>query len=443
MRFATILRMSGKNVFSHVLRLIVVLLLASVALGLLGTAVAAARFDHTAARWDSLYPYEYRYLLEEEGRVLSDAGAERLRALGRPFSFAAPNTQNIARSMTAFLDPEPDTAYGTTGALYTSPPYMIAADAAALAAAGGRVIGRLPERTDEIALCACQFQLFLVHGYYDNIAAPVTYDEQFRPVYDEAALYPVTDAESFVRQGRKILLQDPAASDISATLQATIVGVVELGACPYDHTAATHPADYHDAIYVSSAYFTALNAGRNVVAMVEKQARDSDIAYFSAVEAAGFMFGSEVLQELDAGAEQLDTMKQVFGYIGIGLAAFCIVLIYQFTSFIMESKRGEIGILRALGAGKRDIVILFLMQSLLLSLLQAAGGAVVMLALVPSVNAVVSSGVNAQIVFLRFSFVAFVIELAVSVVVTALSALLPIAKVAKMSPVDAIRRNEV
>ena len=123
--------------------------------------------------------------------------------------------------------------------------------------------------------------------------------------------------------------------------------------------------------------------------------------------------------------------------------AFCIVLIYQFTSFIMESKRGEIGILRALGAGKRDIVILFLMQSLLLSLLQAAGGAVVMLALVPSVNAVVSSGVNAQIVFLRFSFVAFVIELAVSVVVTALSALLPIAKVAKMSPVDAIRRNEI
>ena len=314
---------------------------------------------------------------------------------------------------------------------------------AALAAAGGRVIGRLPERTDEIALCACQFRLFLVHGYYDNIAAPVTYDEQFRPVYDEAALYPVTDAESFVRQGRKILLQDPAASDISATLRATIVGVVELGACPYDHTAATHPADYHDAIYVSSAYFTALNAGRNVVAMVEKQTQDSDIAYFSAVEAAGFMFGSEVLQELDAGAEQLDTMRQVFGYIGIGLAAFCIVLIYQFTSFIMESKRGEIGILRALGAGKRDIVILFLMQSLLLSLLQAAGGAVVMLALVPSVNAVVSSGVNAQIVFLRFSFVAFVIELAVSVVVTALSALLPIAKVAKMSPVDAIRRNEV
>ena len=246
-----------RNLFAHTFRLLIVVVLATVALGLLGTAVSASRFDAASARLESVYTFDERYVVQGKLYPLSQDDLALLTDTGRPFSLCASNG-GIAPTFTAFLDPE-STTYGTTGALYDAPYYVIAADEAALQEAGTTVIGRLPAQRNEVALSMCQFRLFLENGYYDNIASPIRIDyETGTLVYDRGYVYPVTDAASFIREARRITLRDYAASDEAAgeyaELEATIVGIVDYGECPYEHamngTSVSHGIDYYDAIYL-------------------------------------------------------------------------------------------------------------------------------------------------------------------------------------------------
>ena len=452
MRVKTIFRMGMRNLFAHTFRLLIVVVLATVALGLLGTAVSASRFDAASARLESVYTFDERYVVQGKLYPLSQDDLSLLTDTGRPFSLCASNG-GIAPTFTAFLDPE-STAYGTTGALYDAPYYVIAADEAALQEAGITVIGRLPAQRNEVALSMCQFRLFLENGYYDNIASPIRIDyETGTLVYDPGYVYPVTDAASFIREARRITLRDYAASDEAAgeyaELEATIVGIVDYGECPYEHAmngaSVSHGIDYYDAIYVSEEYLTEYTGGYGQYALFEKGASFSaDEAFLQAIEAGeAFALESETLRSFDESAGQLSSMQSVFGYIGIGLTVFCAVLIYQFISFSLESKKGEIGILRALGAGKKDVAFIFLTESLLLALLQALLGSLLTIALIPSVNAIVRGNLAVSIVFVQFSVLPFVIVFAVSIVVSLLSAFIPIYRTAKQPPVVAIRRHEV
>ena len=450
MRLKTIFKIGLKSLFSHILRLTVVLVLAAVALGLLGTAVTASLFDENRARSESVYTFEDRYIVTGTDGTLSQEDIAAFAAAGRNYSLCTANSNNIVSQITSFLDPS-GRNYGTTGALYEAPWYVVSAGAAAIEDAGISVIGRLPSARNEVALSMCQFRLFLENGYYDNIASPVEYDEEngYAPIYDAKYLYSVTDPESFAEAGYRIYMRDCASEDLAAVMETTIVGIVDYGACPYEHIAgqpvATHGIGYYDAIFVSEDYFSEMTRGVPQYAITEKRPSfASDEAFIGMITASGTLtFESEVLCGFEQSAGRLNVMKNVFGYIGIGLTLFCAIIIFQFISFLLESKKGEIGILRALGAGKKVIVLIFLVESLLLAFLQAALGSVLTAVMIPVVNIAVRGNLAADLVFMQFSVFPFLALFGVSIAVSLISSLIPILKTASKQPVEAIRRNEI
>ncbi len=63
----------------------------------------------------------------------------------------------------------------------------------------------------------------------------------------------------------------------------------------------------------------------------------------------------------------LRVLKDVFIYIGIGFAVFASLLQFNFITASIYNKKREIGILRALGATRKDVFSIFMLESMLIS----------------------------------------------------------------------------
>lgn len=429
------------GLFSQIPRLVVTVTLAMVALGFLGTAFSASRFDVEAERERVLYrsgegwivdfyeyPTESQFAAWEETTGLK---AERLAS-----------TYNLIPDFEFFTGTEQNGTF-----CFRSNDAIFSAEESVLNSYGMSVIGRLPEKKDEIALSYCHYLHFEAHGYYDHIACPAEFGDHGL-MMDPAYAYTVASPEQFVSGGFRLSL---ALLD-ETKINATIVGIVREGECTVEHTAdsMSNPTDLFDNVYVSKEFMNLYcdqNYGDGIVATCAVMERTTDESVFHELyqtveNSKAHSFFSMTLNDYDQGKIRLLSTRKFFISAGFALLVFSELLIYQFISFSIDKKRRQIAILRALGATKADVVCIFLTESLLLSVLQAGCGMIAERIFSSVFNAVLRSSMNLPITFVSFYALTPLVILGISVIVSLVSALVPILRTANQSPVDAIRENQ-
>lgn len=134
-------------------------------------------------------------------------------------------------------------------------------------------------------------------------------------------------------------------------------------------------------------------------------------------------------------------LSQLF-WIASGIfAVFSIVMLWNFIATSIKNKYGEIGILRALGARGFDIMKMFVAETVVIALINAACACVLTWGGTYLVNLYLSKNLNLYIPIANFGIRQILITLAFSLVVGIVSTIIPIAMVSKQKPVETIRKS--
>ena len=78
---------------------------------------------------------------------------------------------------------------------------------------------------------------------------------------------------------------------------------------------------------------------------------------------------SVVAVQIDAAQEIIDTLEMVFLWIGVVVAIFAMLLLFNFISVSITHKKKEIGILRAVGARSTDVFKIFYAESAIITII--------------------------------------------------------------------------
>lgn len=121
-------------------------------------------------------------------------------------------------------------------------------------------------------------------------------------------------------------------------------------------------------------------------------------------------------------------------------AIFSIAMFSNFISTSIKNKYAEIGILRALGARGGDILKMFVVESVVLALINALIATIITGVGCIFVNMFLSSYLNLYISLAAFGIRQILIIFALSILVAIVSAIIPIWSISKQKPVETIRK---
>lgn len=129
------------------------------------------------------------------------------------------------------------------------------------------------------------------------------------------------------------------------------------------------------------------------------------------------------------------------GGIGLLMLVVLILLVINLISFSIVDRRKEIGVLTALGTSNRDITKIFLLETLIISVVTLVISLVGAAVTAYFLSRIYFSSFVAHIPLLRVDVLTILMALITSVGFLALAALIPLRKIGKLNPVDAIRDN--
>lgn len=133
--------------------------------------------------------------------------------------------------------------------------------------------------------------------------------------------------------------------------------------------------------------------------------------------------------------------KKILLYIGIFFAVFAAIMLMNFIATSISYKKREIGILRAVGARGTDVFKIFFNESLIIALINWLLSVGVTGTIVHIVNSVCRNDYKLVITILHFGVIQLGIMLAISVGVAFVASFVPVFKVSRKKPIEAIRKN--
>lgn len=434
-------RIGSHGMLQKPVRLLVVLFLTAVALILFGLSVTVAMYDEDRAIAESMVLYDRAALVMKPDE--SPFSEEELAVLeertGKAFGTLSPAPQELLPGLMQFTAGENKSLSDLTHCITKSPDGMIVLSEAVLGEAEGYTLtGRLPEGTAEIALPACLAELFVELNYYDEIASPQVYHEDsFTWEYDEAHLTTISSHEELL--GKKLYLADPAGG---GPLKASIVGILEYecGREGY-HNASDMSLTLEDQLIVSEEYAKAAfggSAGMFAIAGPPGSASEA-AALYELLKSGEYLVYTDAVAEVEEYRETIGGFTGAFVGVGAAFAVFAGALIFQFINLSIEAKRGQVGILRALGARSYDVCRIFFSESFLLALVSVAVAIPSTVGLSYAVNKIL-----ADLFFIRIAVFNFTIWMPVSIlllgfVIAFAATVFPVLKEARKAPIDAIR----
>lgn len=145
-----------------------------------------------------------------------------------------------------------------------------------------------------------------------------------------------------------------------------------------------------------------------------------------------------LIYQLDTTDAMVESLSQVFLYVGLVMAVFAALLLSNFISVSISSKTREIGILRAVGARSADVFKIFFSESLIITLicivLSVIGGTVVC----SFINASVSDMMGGINLFV-FGPLSILMLIGVAALTAVAATYIPVYRAARRKPVDSIR----
>ena len=145
-----------------------------------------------------------------------------------------------------------------------------------------------------------------------------------------------------------------------------------------------------------------------------------------------------LIQENEAVVKQV---ANLFLYVAIALALLAVFLLYNYISTSIANKKQSVGILRGLGAGGKDILLMFLSESLIISLINAVFAVGFTILGCALVNWYVTDIMCIAIQFAIFGFRQVLLISLISLLTALVSSALPIIHIVKKNPVELIRRS--
>ena len=434
-------RIGSHGMLQKPVRLLVVLFLTAVALILFGLSVTVAMYDEDRAIAESMVLYDRAALVMKPDE--SPFSKEELALLeeraGKAFGTLSPAPLELLPDLMLFSAGSYPSPEELKGCLRRSPfSFAVLSEEAIGEAEGFSLTGRLPAKKEEIVLPACMAKTFTVLNYYDEIASPQVYhEESFTWEYDEAYLTPISSYEELI--GKKLYLADPAGG---GPLQASIVGILEYecGREGY-HNASDMSLTLEDQLIVSEEYAKAAfggSAGMFAIAGPPESASEAATLY-ELLKSGEYLVYTDAVAEVEEYRETIGGFTGAFVGVGAAFAVFAGALIFQFINLSIEAKRGQVGILRALGARSYDVCRIFFSESFLLALVSVAVAIPSTVGLSYAVNKIL-----ADLFFIRIAVLNFTIWMPVSIlllgfVIAFAATVFPVLKEARKAPIDAIR----
>ncbi len=150
---------------------------------------------------------------------------------------------------------------------------------------------------------------------------------------------------------------------------------------------------------------------------------------------------NDVTDTLDMANSMIESMSQVFLYVGIGFAVFAALLLFNFISISISYKKREIGILRAVGARSRDVFLIFFSESFIIAFINFILACVVLFIGIGSINSMLRNDYGLSITILNPGVRQIILVFAVSLIVAFISSFFPVYSIAKKRPIEAIRNR--
>ena len=137
----------------------------------------------------------------------------------------------------------------------------------------------------------------------------------------------------------------------------------------------------------------------------------------------------------------VEILAQVFLYIGIGFAVFAAFLLMNFISISISYKKREIGILRAIGARGFDVFKIFFNEAFIISFINFVISFIMAFGVCIMLNIIIRNNTGLQMTLLNIGIRQIGLMLGISVLVAILASALPVSRIARKKPIDAIRNS--
>ena len=198
-----------------------------------------------------------------------------------------------------------------------------------------------------------------------------------------------------------------------------------------------------DDLYEEIAAYEKTEPYKFALAPMPRNDRDAikKIAQFSLrVSELGFSYPlqNSATPMLETANSLVENVATVFVYIGLGFAVFSALMLSNFIASSVAFKKREIGILRAVGARSSDVFRIFFNESAIVAFINFVLSSVATAVAVYFINDSLRSGVGLSITIFNFSIRQIGLLLLISFFVAFVASFLPVFKIARKKPVDAI-----
>ncbi|HIU81071.1 MAG TPA: FtsX-like permease family protein [Candidatus Ornithoclostridium faecavium] len=159
--------------------------------------------------------------------------------------------------------------------------------------------------------------------------------------------------------------------------------------------------------------------------------------YIVADDDSFFKLASPVSEQLSFVNQLIDSLEKVFLWVGIVMALFSMLLLFNFISVSISNKKKEIGILRAVGARSADVFKIFYAESAIITIICYVLAMIACLVICPILNTQIAATLSVSIFV--FGPVSWLIMLAIALVTSIIATFLPVYSIARKKPVESIR----
>ena len=218
-----------------------------------------------------------------------------------------------------------------------------------------------------------------------------------------------------------------STSDYQTLLQAGNQGNSSGGSYSENETKYEKPAD---AIYryIVIPFPDSESALQTLIAGENQVDPDTDTLY---------TINSMISANLGMVNGMIEQMSEIFLYIGIVLAAFAMLLLFNFISVSIANKKKEIGILRAVGARSADVFKIFYSESVIITAICFVLAMIASFVVCAVLNNTIKGMIGASIFV--FGPLSWLVMLGIAVVTSVIATFLPVYSAAKRKPVESIR----
>ncbi len=146
-----------------------------------------------------------------------------------------------------------------------------------------------------------------------------------------------------------------------------------------------------------------------------------------------------VMDQLEMVFDITETLATVFLWVGIALALFSFLLMFNFISASITAKKKEIGILRAIGARSADVFKIFVSEALIIAVICMAVAVAGTAVLCMVINGILMEDTMLTVAIFVFGPFSIIMIVAIALFTALLSTTIPVAVYSKKPPVESIR----